>query len=54
MVQEDPNNSNYTIASAKKNHAGTYKCVAVVTAPGLSINPVEYTVAVTVRCKSTV
>ena len=52
-VQEDPNNSNYTIASANKNHAGTYRCVAVVTAPGLAINPAEYTFDVTVRCKST-
>ncbi|XP_078351543.1 fibroblast growth factor receptor 3-like isoform X2 [Oculina patagonica] len=50
-VQEDPNNSNYTITSATRNHAGTYRCEAVVTAPGLSINPAEYTVAVTVRFK---
>ncbi|KAL9964639.1 hypothetical protein ACROYT_G028311 [Oculina patagonica] len=50
-VQEDPNNSNYTITSANKNHAGTYRCEAVVTAPGLNINSTEYTVAVTVRFK---
>ncbi|XP_078379822.1 hemicentin-2-like isoform X2 [Oculina patagonica] len=50
-VQEDPNNSNYTITSATRNHAGTYTCEAVVTAPGLSINHAEYTVAVTVRFK---
>ncbi|XP_078351544.1 uncharacterized protein LOC144636256 isoform X3 [Oculina patagonica] len=53
-VQEDPNNSNYTITSATRNHAGTYRCEAVVTAPGLSINPAEYTVAVTVRYRPTV
>ncbi|XP_078379844.1 hemicentin-1-like [Oculina patagonica] len=53
-VQEDPNNSNYTITSATRNHAGTYRCEAVVTAPGLNINPAEYTVAVTVRYRPTV
>ena len=50
-VQEDAGNSNYTISSATKNHAGRYKCVAAVTAPGLSLNTAEYTVDVTVRCK---
>ena len=50
-VQEDAGNSNYTISSAKKNHAGRYRCVAAVTAPGLSINTAEYAVDVTVRCK---
>ncbi|KAL9964612.1 hypothetical protein ACROYT_G028274 [Oculina patagonica] len=50
-VQQDPNNSNYTITSANRNHAGTYRCEAVVTAPGLIVNPAEYTVAVTVRFK---
>ena len=50
-VQEVAVNSNYTISSAKKNDAGRYKCVAAVTAPGLSINTAEYAVDVTVRCK---
>lgn len=50
-VQEDPNNSNFTIALANKNNTGTYKCEAVVTAPGLIPYRTDYTVAVTVRCK---
>ncbi|XP_078379865.1 protein turtle homolog B-like isoform X3 [Oculina patagonica] len=50
-VQQDPNNSNYTITSATRNHAGTYRCEAVVTAPGLIVNPAEHTFAVTVRFK---
>ena len=50
-VQEDPNKSNFTIASANKNHTGTYKCEAVVTAPGLGPYRTDYTVAVRVRCK---
>ena len=50
-VQQDPNNSNYIITSANKNHAGTYRCEAVVTAPGLGPYRTNYTVAVTVRCK---
>lgn len=50
-VQEDPNNSTYMITSANKNHTGTYKCEAVVTAPGLGPYRTDYTVAVIVRCK---
>ena len=50
-LQEDPNNSNFTIALANKNHTGTYKCEAVVTAPGLGPYRTDYTVAVKVRCK---
>ena len=50
-VQEDAGNSNYTISSAKRSNTGRYKCVAAVTAPGLSLNTAEYTVDVTVRCK---
>ena len=52
-VQKDPDNSNYTITSANKNHTGTYRCEAVVTAPGLSTYKTSYTVGVIVRCKST-
>ena len=50
-VQEDPNNSNFTIALANKNHTGSYKCEAVVTAPGLVPYKTDDTVAVIVRCK---
>lgn len=51
-VQKDPDNSNYTIASANRNHTGTYRCEAAVTAPGLSAYKTSYTVDVTVRCES--
>ena len=44
-------NSNYTIASANKDHAGFYTCTAVVSAPGLTLNNAVYTVQVTVKCK---
>lgn len=51
-VQEDAGNSNYTISPAKRNDAGRYRCLATVTAPGLSnINTAEYTVDVAVRFK---
>jgi len=50
-VQEDADNSNYTITTAKKNDAGSYRCVAAVTAPGLGTSIAEHTVDVTVRCK---
>ena len=52
-VQEDADNSNYTITSAKKNDAGRYRCVTAVTAPGLGVSTAEYTINVTVRCKCT-
>ena len=51
-VQADPNNSNFTITSASRNHTGTYRCEAVVTAPGLNTYKTSYTVGVIVRCKS--
>jgi len=52
-VQEDADNSNYTITSATKNDAGRYRYVAAVTAPGLGISTAECTINVTVRCKCT-
>ena len=51
-MQEDPNNSNYTITSASRNDAGTYKCEAVINVPTLGPYRDSYTVQVTVRCKS--
>ena len=51
-IQEDPNNSNYTITSASRNDAGTYKCEAVINVPTLGPYRDSYTVQVTVRCKS--
>ncbi|KAL9964649.1 hypothetical protein ACROYT_G028323 [Oculina patagonica] len=50
-VQKDPDNSNYTITSATRSHTGTYKCEAVVTAPGLSTYKTSYSVRVKVRFK---
>jgi len=50
-VQEDADNSNFTITRAKRTDAGKYRCVAAVNAPGLATNTAEYTVDVTVRCK---
>ena len=44
-------NTNYTIASATKDDAGTYTCTARVTAPGVFLSPDFYSVSVTVRCK---
>ena len=52
-IQEDPNNSNYTITSASRNDAGTYRCEAVINVPTLGQYSDSYTVQVTVRCKST-
>ena len=52
-IQEDPNNSHYTITSASRNDAGTYRCEAVVNVPTLGQYSDFYTVQVTVRCKST-
>ncbi|PFX11476.1 Hemicentin-2, partial [Stylophora pistillata] len=49
-IQEDPNNSNYTITSANRNDAGTYRCEAIVSAPTLGQYSAPYTVQVTVRC----
>ena len=43
--------SNYTIASANKDHAGLYKCTATVTAPGVGQYSAVYSVEVKVRCK---
>ena len=43
--------SNYTIASANKDHTGTYTCTATVTAPGLGQYPDSYSVEVRVKCK---
>ncbi|XP_022777509.1 neural cell adhesion molecule 1-A-like, partial [Stylophora pistillata] len=48
-IQEDPNNSNYTITSANRNDAGTYRCEAVVIAPTLGQYSVPYSVQVSVR-----
>ena len=50
-IQEDPDKSNYTITTANRNHAGAYRCEAVVTAPGLGPYRTDYSVDVTVRCK---
>ena len=52
-IPEDPNNSNYTITSASRNDAGTYRCEAVINVPTLGQYSDSYTVQVTVRCKST-
>ena len=52
-IQEDRNNSHYTITSASRNDAGTYRCEAVVNVPTLGQYSDSYTVQVTVRCKST-
>ena len=41
--------SNYTILSATKDDAGTYTCTARITVPGLSVQPDNYQVTVTVR-----
>ena len=43
--------SNYTIASANKDHTGVYTCTATVTAPGVVQHSVDYSVDVRVRCK---
>ena len=43
--------SNYTISSAAKDDSGTYTCTAQVTVPGLSVQPDNYQVTLTVRCK---
>ncbi|CAH3167452.1 unnamed protein product [Pocillopora meandrina] len=48
-IQEDPNNSNYTITSASRNDAGTYRCEAVINVPTLGQYSDSYTVQVTVR-----
>ena len=53
QVQHDADKSNYTITSANRNHAGTYRCQAVVSAPGLGSYRTDYTVRFTVRCKFT-
>ena len=49
IVQENAD-SNYTIASANKDHTGRYICTATVTAPGVR-HSVDYFVDVKVRCK---
>ena len=43
--------SNYTISSAAKDDSGTYTCTAQLTVPGLSVQPDNYQVTVTVRRK---
>ena len=43
--------SNYTIASANKDHTGTYTCTATVTAQGLGQYSDSYSVEVRVKCK---
>ena len=43
--------SNYTISSAAKDDSGTYTCTAQLTVPGLSVQPDNYQVNVTVRRK---
>ncbi|XP_073254870.1 limbic system-associated membrane protein-like [Porites lutea] len=43
--------SNYTISSAAKDDSGTYTCTAQVTVPGLSVQPDNYQVTLTVRHK---
>ncbi|XP_066025226.1 hemicentin-2-like isoform X2 [Pocillopora verrucosa] len=48
-IQEDRNNSHYTITSASRNDAGTYRCEAVVNVPTLGQYSDSYTVQVTVR-----
>ena len=50
-VQEDPDNSNYTLTSANRYQTGMYRCEAVVTAPALGPYKADYNVSVTVRCK---
>ena len=52
-ILEDQNNSNYTITSASRNDAGTYRCEAVINVTTLGQYSDYYTVQVTVRCKST-
>jgi len=42
---------NYTIATATKDHAGTYTCTATIDAPGLGSFSTNYTVSVIVRRK---
>nr|XP_058946995.1 fibroblast growth factor receptor-like [Pocillopora verrucosa] len=48
-ILEDQNNSNYTITSASRNDAGTYRCEAVINVPTLGQYSDSYTVQVTVR-----
>ena len=43
--------SNYTIASANKDHTGTYTCTATVTAQELGPYYDSYLVEVRVKCK---
>ena len=50
-VKQQTSVTNYTISSAAKEDAGTYTCTAGVTVPGLSVQPENYQVTVTVRCK---
>lgn len=50
-VQEDSNNSNYTLTSANRYQTGMYRCEAVVTAPALGPYKADYNVSVTVRYK---
>ena len=43
--------SNYTIASANKDHTGSYTCTAAVSAPGVGQFSDVYSVDVKVKCE---
>jgi len=48
-IIQQTSDSSFIITSTNKDHRGTYTCTAQVSAPGLSINPAQYSVHVIVR-----